>query len=980
MGLKVAPVNAVLQSLRRFAVQRRGWFVVAVAVLLAYAGVGFILFPWILHHQLERRLAAALHRDVSIQRVRANPFVLSITIDGFLVKDRDGSPFISWERLFVKGRVLPLLNREADLSALQLTRLRARVRLAKDGSLNFSDLLLPSSTGEPSDTATPPRRPFVLGVDQLALEEAQLDFTDVSHHQPFHTTVGPFTIRLEAFRTRADAKNPYAFSGTTEAGETFSWSGSVHIDPIRSQGTLTLEGIRLPKYTPYYEQNVDFDLIDGTFRVQGTYQLEWGPQKRVARLSDGALAVRSLALRLRGTAESAIELPELNVSGVQADLLEEAATVEAVSLRGMTVRLVRDRDGHINLTRLAPRPEEHPPTHPGPTKTAKPFRWTVNKVQLSDVRVLFTDLLPASPVRVELAPLAVTVSNLSSDHSALSTLVVSTGWNGTGHLAADGNVSLWKPAADLSLHLQGLTLPPVDGYLPLYGGVDARLGDGRLNLEGRLHVDAAADALVYGFDGNASLDALALLDTQRGQELIRWKSLQVLGLHLTSQPQAFSAHSVRWIEPRVKIQIAADGSSNVRRVLRAGPAAPGAAAAPSTKPAPKDASSPSPISIATFQIVRGSVGLVDRSVQPVALFEMSDVDLRIRGLSNDLAARAQVELQATVEGGPLKVSGTLSPRMKNDATDLKITSKGIDLTPLAPYFGKYVGFGLEKGKLDLDLGYKVAQRHLDATNLVRVDQLTLGEETHSPDATKLPVKLGLAVLQDRDGIIELDVPVDGNVDDPDFRLGKLIWHAIGNIFTKIVTAPFAALGALFGAGSERLDLVDFTPGTAEVNAKGEKTLQNLAKALYSRPALKLEIQGTVDAEADGSVLRRQALRQQAREQKWKAQQGHRGAAASPDGVELLEDEFVKFIEADYQHTFPKDGKQPAPSVTEMEERLSAAVELSPEALPALGRRRGEVARDRILQSAQVEPERLFLVEGGERATKEKGPRVYFTLK
>jgi hypothetical protein len=196
----------------------------------------------------------------------------------------------------------------------------------------------------------------------------------------------------------------------------------------------------------------------------------------------------------------------------------------------------------------------------------------------------------------------------------------------------------------------------------------------------------------------------------------------------------------------VKLQIAEDGSSNLKRMLRSAKAPAGAEApAAAAKPAPPSATTaPMPVSIATFQIVRGSVGLVDRSVQPVALFGISDLDLRVRGLSNDLAARAQVELQATVEGGPLKVSGTLSPRMKNDATDLKVTSKGIDLTPLGPYFGKYVGFALEKGKLDLDLGYKVAARHLDSTNLVRVDQLTLGEETHSPDATKLPVKLGRA--------------------------------------------------------------------------------------------------------------------------------------------------------------------------------------------------------------------------------------------
>ncbi len=972
------------QSVKGFAIRRRRWLIVAASLLAVYTAAGFILLPWVLHRQLERRLGAALHREVTAQRVRANPFTLSITIDGFLVKDLDGGPFISWDRLFVKGRLIPILKRELDLATLQLVRLRGRVRLAKDGSLNFSDLLAPPTQTPAADAGPPSGKPFVFGVDHLALEEAQLDFTDVSHPHPFHTTVGPVTIRLDDFRTRADARSPYAFSGTTEAGETFSWSGSVHIEPIRSEGTLTLEGIRLPKYAPYYEQSVDFDLMDGTVRVQGTYQLEWGPEKRVARLSDGALAVRKLVLRLRGAAEPALELPEFDVKGVQADLLEQVATVDSVSLRGLSLHVGRGTDGSIDLARLAPHQAEPPPAVGGKksAKAAKPFRWTVHKVQLSEGRAVFTDQLPERPVKLVLAPLTATLGNLSSDRAALSTLAFSAGWNGAGQLKAEGSFSLWRPAADLALRVQGLTLPPIDAYLPLYGGLDARLGDGRLNIDRRLRLDLATEPVLYGFDGDASIDALLLLDSKRSQELVRWKALQVLGIHVISEPQAISARSVRWMEPRVKVQISEDGSSNVRRMSRsaAAPSGVSAAAAP-PKPAPSAAAAPTPVSIASFQIVRGNVALVDRSVQPVALFEVSDLDLRVRGLSNDLAARANVELQATVGGGPFKMSGTLSPRMKNDATDLKITSKGIDLTPLAPYFGKYVGFSLEKGKLDLDLAYKVAQRHLDAQNVVRVDQLTLGEETHSPDATKLPVKLGLAVLQDRDGVIELDVPVEGNVDDPDFRLGKLIWHAVGNIFTKIVTAPFAALGALFGGGNERLDLVDFAVGTAEVDARGEKTLQSLSKALYSRPALKLDIQGTVDAAADGTVLRRQALRRRAREEKWKAEQGRRGSATSVDGVELLEDEYLKFIEAEYLRTFPKEAKRtPPPTETEKEERLLALVDLGPEALPALGRRRAEVARDRILQSAQVEPERLFIVEGGERATKEKGAHVYFTLK
>ena len=980
---------------RDLAVRFRRWLI-AVAVLLAvYAGAGFLLAPWILHRQLERRLGAALHREVSVERVRVNPFALSVTIDGLLVKERDGSPFVSWQRLYLRGRLLPVVKRELDLDTLHLVRFQGRVTLARDGALNFSDIIASFSSPEP---ATPPKPPekgggFVFGIDHLAIEEAQIDFSDLSRARPFRSTVGPFTIRLEDFRARPGAKSPYAFTGTTESGETFSWSGSVNVEPIRSTGTLSLEGIRLTKYSPYYEQNVGFELSDGTAGVKGSYELEWGPERRVVRVHDASLAVRSLVIRLPGMAQPKIEQPELDITGVAVDVLERVARVESVALRGGTFRARRGSDGKIDVERLTiPRGREAPPGSPpvtqapapfAPAKPPKPFRWTVDKVVVSEEHIEIDDALPARPVRLVLAPLSVTLARLSDDRAVQSTLALATAWNGKGRIQVDGTFSMWRPSADLTVHVEGLDLPSVDPYLALYGNLDARLGDGHLGIDGRFRLDQAADPPVYGFEGDVAVDAFALLDVERGQELARWKALRITGIKFSSQPEGMTIRSVRWEAPRARVQIAEDGSSNVKRVLRIKEPPPQAAeaeATPATAPAKAPAQRPLPVAITSFQILRGSAGLVDRSVKPPALFDITDLDVRVRGLSNDLAARAQVEIQANVGGGPLTMSGTLSPRFVNDATDLKISSKGIDLTPLGPYFGKYVGYTLEKGKLDLDLDYRVAARRLAAQNLVKVDQLTLGEETNSPDATKLPVKLGLAILQDRDGLIELDVPVEGNIDDPSFRLGKLIWHALGNVFAKIVTAPFAALGKLFGGGAEHLDVVGFAAGSSAVDPGAEKSFQSLAKALYSRPALKLEMEGTVDPASDGLALRRQALRQRAREAKWKA--GKKGAA-SPDQVELLEEDYVKFIETEYKRSFPdepKGSRAAAPGVTEMEDRLVGAVVLDPEAMRALGQQRAQAARDHILRAAEVDPSRLFIVQGGERAKKDGGSRVYFTLK
>ena len=377
------------------------------------------------------------------------------------------------------------------------------------------------------------------------------------------------------------------------------------------------------------------------------------------------------------------------------------------------------------------------------------------------------------------------------------------------------------------------------------------------------------------------------------------------------------------------------------------------------------------MSIASFQIVRGTATFVDRSVTPPVTLSMTDLDVRLRGLSNALNARSQVAIKGLVAGGPLEVTGTLSPRLVNDATNVKVTSKGIDLTPLGPYCGRYAGYVLEKGKLDLTLEYKVVKRKLESTNLIKVDQFTFGEATNSKDATKLPVKLGLAVLQDPNGLIELDVPVEGNVDDPDFRLSRVVWRAVGNVLLKAVISPFALLGKLFGGGAEKLDVIDFQAGAPDLTPGAEKSLQGLSKALTSRPALRVDIEGTTDPATDVKTLKLHELKRQAMAAK--------GGRAPAGKTELTDEEYLRFLEKRYLTLTPAAPAGAPPDAATMEDAVLAALQLPPETLGALRQERAEAARTRLV-ALGVDANRLFLTEGGERAKKEAGARVYFTLK
>src|SRR5262252_5162622 len=233
-----APARTPRERLVGIVQRRRRLLIVLASLLVLYTIFGFFVLPVIVRRQLEKRLTAALHRETTIARVRTNPYAFSVTIDGFLVKDPDGTPFISWDRFYVKHTLWRIILRELTLEKVALVQFHARVAMDKNGRLNFQDLV-----DEGSSTPEPPpekekKAPLVFAVQELDIQQAQVDFSDRSRRRPFDSTIGPFDILLVGFQTRPDSTSPYSFAGRTESGETFSWAGNFLTEPLRRNNLL----------------------------------------------------------------------------------------------------------------------------------------------------------------------------------------------------------------------------------------------------------------------------------------------------------------------------------------------------------------------------------------------------------------------------------------------------------------------------------------------------------------------------------------------------------------------------------------------------------------------------------------------------------------------------------------------------------------------------------------------------------------------
>ena len=303
--------------------------------------------------------------------------------------------------------------------------------------------------------------------------------------------------------------------------------------------------------------------------------------------------------------------------------------------------------------------------------------------------------------------------------------------------------------------------------------------------------------------------------------------------------------------------VAKEGSGQDNTALKPAPAAVTA------NPVPADNASQSPevpVRIDTVTLQGGKVNFSDHYIKPNYSASLVEVGGRVSGLSSEEGRLADIDLRGKLENSaPLEIVGKINPLANDLFLDLKVDFRDMDLSPLSPYSGRYAGYGIQKGKLTLSLKYHIEKRKLDSENKVFLDQFTFGDAVESPDATKLPVRLAVALLKDRNGEIHLDLPVTGSIDDPKFSIWGVVWKIIGNLLVKAATSPFALLGAIFGGG-EQLSYLEFAPGIADIPAAEEGKLGNLAKALHDRPALKLEIEGHVDIEKDREEMRQLIFR------------------------------------------------------------------------------------------------------------------------
>jgi hypothetical protein len=478
-------------------------------------------------------------------------------------------------------------------------------------------------------------------------------------------------------------------------------------------------------------------------------------------------------------------------------------------------------------------------------------------VALNGGRVVLNDATLPTPLAHTLQEIRVNIERFVINGAAPVNAAINAALASGGTLQTQLKYDMRRNGVDATVALEKLALAPLSPYINR--NTKLKIAKGEAAVSGKL-VATTATSESTSFNGKAALRDVDLTDETTNASFAQWGELSTTGAKVTvgSNGTQIALADLLLDQPRGKIIIGEDRSVNLTQIAKLD--ASGQPVAQAQKPAqaaptPVDASSAVKASVARIQVTGGDIEFADLSLRPQFGTRVSDLSGLVVGLSTDSSSRAEISMEGKVDQfGLARLTGTIAPFGATEFTDLKAVFRNLELANLTPYSGKFAGRKIESGKLSLDLDYKIVARKLKGENQVIIDNIKLGERVDSPDATSLPLDLAIALMRDSNGVIDLGIPVQGSLDDPQFSYGSLIWKAIVNVLTKVATAPFRALGALLGGSGEEFEAVIFEPGEARLLPPEREKLAKLASALEKRPALKLTIEPRFDKTADRDAL------------------------------------------------------------------------------------------------------------------------------
>jgi len=956
------------------------WILGVVVFFVLFTIIGFFAIPPIVKPYLLETLSKTLNRQVSLSDLSLNPYTLTVTLRGFEIKELKGeATFVSFDELVVNLDIRSIFKRAPVVEEFLIRKPYVHLVRNKDKTYNFSDLLALIKE-EPKEKK---KEPALFSVNNIVVENGSADFVD----GPFDTThvVREMNIAIPFISNIPEYIDIYVqphFSATVN-GDPYALEGKTKVfkDSHETIFNILIEDLDIPFYLAYIPHELNLSIPSGKLDAQSTVTFSMSPDRHPAVSVAGNVALRDFALQDRKK-NAIASLKRIDVVMTSVEPLQSKFHFAKIALDSPELNVRRAKDGTVNLlTLMPPKTEETKPVKPEPKEEEKPLPTLIlDDFDLKNGKITYRDDVPPESINSLIQDLTIKGEKISTVKDSQGTLRVSMDLNkGHGSVAVNGPVGLNPIVANLDVDIKKVRIRPFQEYFTEYFRVN--FTDGDISVKGIFSASKPADKdLSVKYDGNVLLARVATVTKASGEDFMKFKSLFVNSVNAGYNPLFVRVKDISLSDFYIHIVVNEDGTLNLQQVAK--PEETGEEESAAAEPAPPKKEEALPpaekkeylgdilaknLEINRVSLQNGTIAFDDHHVNPNYASTLTELTGRITGVTSIRTKPADVDVRGKIGRRiPVEITGKVHPFLSNLFVDIKATLRDFNLSPLTPYSGTYAGYKIEKGSLSFDLKYLIQGKELNAENRVVIEQLTLGDRVESPKATKLPVGLAITLLRDADGKINLDIPVTGRIDDPEFSVWRIVLQVIVNLLTKVATAPFALLGSMFGGGEE-LSYIEFDAGSADISEQNMKKIETLVKALTAKPALKLDIIGGVDMERDREGLIQYQFQRKLKAQKMNDLIRKGEKVESVDQIKIEPQEYERYLKRAYSaEKFPKPrniiGMEKGLPNDEMEKLMMTHIIVKEDDLRLLAIKRAETVSEALQEKGEFEPGRIFVVE------------------
>lgn len=835
---------------------RRWWFWLLVLGLV-YLVAGFGILPLYLSSAIPSRLQQHLGWNAEVGEVGFNPFTFAFDVQDLSATDSDGERVLSADSVELNLGLIELIGGTVHIEYLDLDNPFLRLDRLEGNRINLVEdwQSQQAVADERPDGAGDSGPAFHVVLDEAMINSGRLQFRDFTSGGPGKSRevlIDSLGLTLSDVSSR-EREEPGEYTLQAVMGEqVLDWSGSLNLVPLWSNGRLSLSNVSAATVQTWLGHHLPWSFTDGRLSLSTAFQFAYDDQGVALATRDGQVTAQRLALAdPQNLDETLATAGNLNLDGVSFNLEGPELVVSMIQGQELHLNTIMAQDGTLNLTRplqeLASDGDED----------ASRFRWSVGNLAISNSTLDWLDNRTASPVPLSLQEVELTLGAMTEQLEEPISYQLRTTLAEGGSASASGQFTLHPLTFEGGVNLDQVILPPFNGYVGKISQM--HINDGTLNLAGNIDIDVQDSPLTGTFSGRGSISHFSGQLPDEDEPMVVWRELRLDPIEYNFAPARLEIGTATVSEPELNVINYRDRPHNVTRLLQ--PADDNNVAQPEDQAAGDAAEADSErliFRLAQLDLANAEIRYTDHVPQPAFSGRVHDLEASISGLSNITPQEGQFSVKATVnDSGKLQGEGTIATLGTDNPSHLDVSVDGLSMPVLSPYFAFYLGYRVDGGKLSSDGNYTLRGTEIESNTALTLDRLELGEATQSDSSVTAPIKLGLTLLRDDDNHVTLDLPVNGDLADPNFDLGPVMMKTLRSVLVKTAMSPFSLLGSvvdLAGFSADELGEVAFLPGETTL-VMGEYTkLEAVAKALTSREGLVLAIRGTALESVDRPVL------------------------------------------------------------------------------------------------------------------------------